>query len=200
MVTIDAMGCQTEIAEKIVDQVADYMLAVKGNQGVLAEDVANLFVGFDRTQWRDIRHEYTKTVNKDHARLEIRECWVVAEPEYLTYVWRSGEWKGLPSLVRLVSQRQINGQTSIATRYFITSLLPTAKQAVASCRDHRTRNVAFHQNLNRVHKDHAPQNPAVLQHIALNLIKHETSSRAGVKTKHLRAGWDDPYFLKILTA
>ena len=208
VVTIDAIGCQTEIAQKIVDQQADYMLAVKGNQGTLFEDIVDLFAGFEQAHWQDVRHDYFKTVNKDHARLEIRECWVVAQPEYLAYLRRFPDWKALHSLVKIVSQRQLNGETSMQTRYFISSLNTSAQRCLAICRDHwRIENdlhwvldVAFAQDLNRVHKDFAPENWAVLQHIALVLVKQERSSRASVKTKRLRAGWDDDYLCTILAS
>jgi len=208
IVTIDAMGCQTEIATKIVQQEADYMLAVKGNQGTLAEDIAELFTGFEQDRWHQVNYDYHKTVNKDHARLEIRHCWVVSNPEYLTYLRRFADWPHLHSLVKIVSQRQLNGKTTTATRYFISSLLPTAQRALAVCRDHwQIENglhwildVTFGQDYNRVHKDHAPENLAVLQHIALNLVKQEKSTRSSVKTKRLRAGWDNAYLWKILSA
>jgi predicted transposase YbfD/YdcC len=206
IVTIDAMGCQTDIAEKIVKQGANYMLAVKGNQDTLSEDIHDLFAGFEHDHWQAVLHDYSKTVNKDHGRLEIRECWVVSQPEYLTYLRRYLDWKDLHSLVKVVSQRRLNGKTTIKTRYFISSLTPTAQQALAACRDHWqiendlhwVLDVAFAQDHNRVHKDHAPENLAVLQHIALNLLKQERSTRSSVKTRRLRAGWDDTYLWKIL--
>lgn len=206
VVTIDAMGCQTEIAEKIISQQADYLLAVKGNQGTLAEDIADLFAGFEQAQWQGVAHDYHKTVNKDHARLEIRECWVVSQSDYLTYLRRYGDWKDLRSLVKITAQRQFNGKTTTQTRYFISSLIPTAQRALGICRDHWqienelhwVLDIAFNQDHNRVHKDHAPENLAVLQHIALNLVKQEKSSRSSVKTKRLRAGWDDTYLSKVL--
>jgi predicted transposase YbfD/YdcC len=207
IVTIDAMGCQTEIAEKIISQQADYMLAVKGNQGTLSQDISDLFEGFEQTHWQDVVHDYFRTVNKDHARLEIRECWVVSEPQYLTYLRRYLDWKDLHSLVKVVSQRQLNGKMTSKARYFISSLTATAQQALAICRDHWhiendlhwVLDVAFAQDHNRVHKDHAPENLAVLQHIALNLLKQECSTRSSVKTKRLRAGWDDNYLWKVLS-
>jgi predicted transposase YbfD/YdcC len=208
VVTIDAMGCQTDIAEKIVSQQADYMLAVKGNQGTLAEDITDLFAGFDEAHWQAVTHDYHKTVNKDHGRLEQRECWVVSQPEHLAYLRRSADWQGLRSLVRVVSQRQLNGQTTTKTRYFISSLNTTAQRCLAICRDHWhienslhwLLDVTFDQDHNRGHKDHAPENWAVLQHMALVLIKQEKSSRSSVKTKRLRAGWDNAYLWKVLSA
>ena len=208
VVTIDALGCQTEIAEKIVKAQADYVLAVKGNQGTLSEDIDDLFAGFEQAHWQDVSHDYYKSANKDHARLEIRECWVVSEPHYLAYLRRFPDWKDLRSLIKVVSQRQLNGQTTTKTRYFISSLNTTARRCLAICRDHWhienslhwVLDVAFDQDHNRVHKDHAPQNLAVLQHIALILVKQENSTRASVKTKRLRAGWDNSYLWKILSA
>lgn len=208
VVTIDAIGCQTQIAEKIVDQQADYLLAVKGNQGTLSEDIADLFVGFEQARWQDVSHDYFKTVNKDHGRLEIRECWVVSNPEYLAYVRRAPDWKALHSLIKIVSQRHLNGKTTSQTRYFISSLNASAQRCLAVCRDHWliendlhwVLDVAFDQDHNRVHKDYAPENWAVLQHIALVLVKQERSSRASVKTKRLRAGWDDHYLSTILAS
>jgi predicted transposase YbfD/YdcC len=207
VVTIDAIGCQTEIAAKIIAHEADYMLAVKGNQGTLAEDVTDLFDGFEQAHWHDVTHDYSKTVNKDHARLEVRECWVVSGTEYLSYLRRFADWKNLNSLVKVVAHRQVNGKTTTATRCFISSLTPTAQRALAICRDHWhienslhwILDVAFDQDHNRVHKDHAPANLAVLQHIALNLVKQEISTRASVKTKRLRAGWDNAYLWKVLS-
>jgi len=208
VVSIDAIGCQTEIAEKIIQQQADYMLAVKGNQGTLSEDMADLFAGFEQAHWQDVSHDYFKTVNKDHGRLEIRECWVVSKREYLAYIRRSPDWKDLHTLVKIVSQRQLNGKTSTQTRYFISSLNASAQRCLAICRDHWqiendlhwVLDVAFAQDHNRVHKDFAPQNWAVLQHIALILVKQERSSRASVKTKRLRAGWDNDYLSTILAS
>jgi len=109
--------------------------------------------------------------------------------------------------VKVVAHRQLNGKTTTTTRYFISSLTPTAQRALAICRDHwQIENdlhwildVAFNQDHNRVHKDHAPQNLAVLQHIALNLVKQEKSTRASVKTKRLRAGWDNAYLWQLLS-
>jgi predicted transposase YbfD/YdcC len=207
VVTIDAMGCQTEIAEKIVSQHADYMLAVKGNQGTLSEDIADLFAGFEQARWQDVFYDYHQTTNKDHGRLEIRQCWVVSHSDYLTYLRRYPDWKDLRSLVKVVSQRQLNGKITTKTRYFISSLKPTAQRALAICRDHWhiendlhwVLDVAFAQDHNRSHKDHAPENLAVLQHIAINLVKHEQSTHASVKTKRLRAGWDNAYLWKILS-
>jgi predicted transposase YbfD/YdcC len=183
------------------------MLAVKGNQGTLAEDITDLFAGFEQADWHGVNHDYYKTVNKDHARLEIRECWLVSEADYLTYLRRFPEWKALRSLVKVVSRRQLNGDTTIKTRYFISSPTTTAQRCLAICRNHwQIENdlhwlldVTFAQDRNRAHKDRVPENLAVLQHMALNLLKQENSTHASIKTKRLRAGWDNAYLWKILS-
>ena len=133
---------------------------------------------------------------------------MICRPEYLTYLRRYPDWNSPYSLVKVVCQRHLNGKTTPKTRYFISSLTPTAPQALAICRDHwHIENdlhwfldIAFNQDHNRVHKDHALENRAALPHIALNLVKQEQSSRSSIKTKRLRAGWDDAYLLKILRA
>jgi hypothetical protein len=133
---------------------------------------------------------------------------VVSLPDYLTYLTRFADFKNIHSLVKIVSRRLLNGKTTTKTRYFISSHTPTAQRAFAICSHHWyiendlhwVLDIAFKQDHNHVHKDHAPQNLAVLQHIALNLLKQERSSRSSMKTKRLRAGWDDHYLLKILHA
>lgn len=134
--TIDAMGCQTELAEKIISQHADSMLAVKGKQGTLAEDIADLLAGFEPAAGHEVNHDYYKTVNKGHARLDSRECGAVSQPDSLTYLRRFPEWTARRSLGKVVSQRQLNGKTTTKTRYFIPSLTATAQRCLAICRDH----------------------------------------------------------------
>lgn len=206
IVTLDAMGCQTEIAQKILEREADYVLAVKRNQGKLYEDIVDLFAGFEECDFHEVEYDYTETVNKDHGRLEIRRCWVVTHPDYLAYLRRHHVWPQLKSLVRIVAERRLNGTVVVKTRYFISSLAPSAQRLLQLCRDHWhienklhwVLDVAFNEDHNRAHKDHAPQNLAVLRHIALNLLKHETSARVGMKAKRLKAGWDNAYLLRVL--
>lgn len=206
IVTIDAMGCQTEIAQKIIAREADYVLAVKRNQGTLYADLAELFAGFEECRFHDVESDYHETVNKDHGRLEIRRCWVVTHPDYLAYLRRYQAWPQLNSLVRIISERRINGEVTIKTRYFISSLKANAPRLLQVCRDHWhiendlhwVLDIAFNEDHNRVHKDNAPQNLAVLHHIALNLLKQERTARIGMKAKRLKAGWDKDYLLKVL--
>ncbi len=202
VVTIDAIGCQTEIAETILDQGADYVLAVKDNQATLREDVQAAFEHTGRFNQPD----YHKTVNKGHGRIEIREWWAISDPDILAHINDYKLWKGLHSLVKLTSERHLDGQISRETRYFISSLPPDAQRLLHAIRAHWqienglhwVLDMAFREDESHVRKDHAPQNLAILRHIALNLLKQETSLKVGVKAKRLRAGWDEQYLLKVL--
>jgi predicted transposase YbfD/YdcC len=203
IVTIDAIGCQTEIAQAIISQNADYVLALKTNQERLFEDTVAAF----EPTLPAIPIDYHKSITKGHGRIEIRECWTLSDPDILNYINSYKHWPGLHSLVKVVSTRRVNGQSSQATRYFITSLPPSASQLLAAVRAHWqienalhwVLDLAFRQDANRSRKDHAPQNLAILLHIALNLLKQEPSLKVGVKAKRLRAGWDQSYLLKVLS-
>ena len=202
VVTMDAIGCQTEIAETIMGQGADYVLAVKDNQATLRDDVQ---AAFEHKRLFN-RPDHHKTVNKGHGRIEIRECWAISDPDILAHINDYKLWKGLHSLVKLTSERHVDGQISRKTRYFISSLPADAQRLLHSVRAHWqienglhwVLDMAFREDESRVRKDHAPQNLAVLRHIALSLLKQETSLKVGIKAKRLRAGWDEQYLLKVL--
>ena len=208
IVTIDALGCQTEIADTIVQRGADYVLAVKENQGRLYQDVRDLFLGADEVSFRQVPHDYAREVTKDHGRLEIRDCWVLSEPEYLEYVHRGEAWKNLRSVVRICTEVR-HEQTTLSreTRYFISSLAGSAQAMIDAVRGHWgienglhwVLDVTFREDDSRVRKDHAPENLAVLRHIALNVLNQARSGKDSIKTMRLRAGWDETYLAKLLT-
>ena len=136
IVTIDAIGCQTKIAEQIVKQEADYLLAVKENQGKLYQDLHDLFAGYLEANFPQVPHDYAREVEKDHGRLEIRECWTVADPDSLAFVRQCGQWPQLQTLIMLRAERQVNGKRSVDTRYYISSLENDARLALHSARAH----------------------------------------------------------------
>ncbi|NJR51819.1 MAG: ISAs1 family transposase [Leptolyngbyaceae cyanobacterium CSU_1_3] len=205
IVTIDAMGTQKEIAAAIIDQGADYILALKGNQSGLFEDVQWLFEQAQSTQFRQVVHDFAQTLDKGHGRIELRRCWTLSDAE-LDYLIQKPQWKGLQTVVMLQSERRIKGQTRTETRYYISSLAPDAAKIAAAIRTHWTvenhlhwtLDVAFDEDACRIRKDHAPQNFSLLRQIALNLLGQDKSTKAGIAAKRKKAGWDDAYLLAIL--
>lgn len=206
IVTIDAIGTQTEIAGTIVAGGGDYLLAVKENQGHLFEDIQCLFEVDVAQGIEQAQHSYAKTVNKGHGRIETRECWATDQQEYLSLVRKRQQWKSLKSIVRIVAQRQIGGTIEVQTRYFISSLPADAKTILKAKRSHwKIENqvhwvldIAFREDERRVRKDHAAENLAVLRHMALNLLKNEKTAKGGIHAKRLQAGWNNVYLLAIL--
>lgn len=122
IVTIDAMGCQREIAETIVAQDANYALALKGNQGQLHQDVVEMFAYFEKIEFAQIEHDYHKTVHKAHGRIEIRECWTFNPYEWSSCFRTLDKWKGLQTVTMVCAQRQIGDKVTLETRYAISSL------------------------------------------------------------------------------
>jgi len=206
IITIDAIGTQTKIAKTIVDREGDYLLAVKENQGNLYEDIHDLFEDDQKHNFENAPYNYAKTVNKDHGRIEIRQCWAISDAEYLAAIRNWERWHGLKSLAMIVSERRIGEESEVQTHYFITSLENNAGKILNAKRSHWgvenslhwVLDIAFNEDHSRVRKDNAPQNFAVLRHMALNLLKQEHSAKVGIKGKRLKCGWDTDYLLKVL--
>lgn len=207
IVTIDAMGCQREIVQRIVEQEADYVLALKENQGHLLEDVRGYFEHAHRVEFQRIASDSHQTVNKGHGRIEIRRCWVILDPEYISTIRDVETWAGLRSVAQVECERRIGEQVTCETRYFISSLEGDARELLQAVRSHwQVENslhwvldIAFREDECRVRKDQAPENLAVLRQIALNLLKQDKTLKVGIKAKRLRAGWDENYLLKVLS-
>lgn len=204
IITIDAIGCQTDIVEVITAQQADYVIAAKDNQGTLHSDIEAAFATETAQQAADSH----RTVGKDHGRIEIRECWASDAPDMIAYINDYKVWKGLQSIVRLHSERHFPqmGRVEQETRYFISSLPANAKHLLATVRTHwQVENslhwvldMAFREDESRVRKDHAPENFAVIRQFALNLLKREKMLTVGISAKRKRAGWDETYLATVL--
>jgi predicted transposase YbfD/YdcC len=208
IVTIDAMGTQTEIAQAIVDAHAGYVLSVKENQGRLFEDIAYLFAVDQAQNFKYAALDYAKTTDSGHGRIDIRECWSTSNPEYLKMIRNMENWAGLQSIAMVISTRIIGEEQTKFVRYYITTLSSDAKRILHVVRRHWAienelhwvLDVAMDEDHNRVHKDQAPENMAVLRHIALNLLKQEKTAKGGVHAKQLQAAWNNDYLCKILAA
>jgi predicted transposase YbfD/YdcC len=206
IVTTDAIGCQTAIAEKVIENDADYVLVVKKNQELLFKTLCGLFNDAQEMHWVDC--DYCRTVNKDHGRIEVRECWTTSDPEYLQYIGLLADWKGLQSIAMIKAERRVGEEKSVKRRYFISSLESNAQKLLHAARTyweienkvHWVLDLAFREDECRVRKGNGAQNFAVLRHIALNLLRHESTSKLSIRAKRLKAGWDHEYLLKVLTA
>ena len=207
IVTIDALGCQTAIADTIVVRGGDYVLAVKGNQDGLYREVQDLFADAESLGFKQVLHDQCKQTDKGHGRLEIRRCWTLADPDYLTCIKRQAEWPNLRTLIKVQAERRTSAGTTVETRYFISSLPNDAHLALRAVRGHWNienqlhwvLDISFREDDCRLRKGHGAENFAVLRHIALNLLRQETSETMGVKNRRLRAAWDEDYLLKVLS-
>lgn len=206
IVTIDAIGTQTKIAKTIIAQGGDYILNVKENQGHLYEDIHDLFEDDRAYNFKDAPYSYAKTVDKDHGRIEIRQCWTISDPEYLANIRDLKHWDGVKTLAMTISERRIGDKVETQDRYFISSLDSQADKFLQAKRSHWgienslhwVLDIAFNEDHSRVRKDNAPQNFAILRHMALNLLKQEQTVKAGIKAKRLKCGWDADYLLMVL--
>ena len=198
VVSIDAMGCQRAIAEKIVAKKADYILAVKENQQLLLDDIKDSFQML-------AADAVAEQIDCGHGRVETRRCSVLGD---LTLLDTSDGWKGLRSLVRIEATRflKASGKTEQETRYYISSLPPDAARLNQLVRQHWgienklhwVLDVAFGEDLSRKRAGNAAQNFSLLNRIALNLLKRDKTCKLGIHGKRLAAAWDHPYLLRLL--
>lgn len=207
IVTIDAMGCNKDIAAKIVDQDADYVLALKQNQANLYDDVKLLFEDLQESGFSAYEYDHEQTIDKGHGRLEIRDCWAISDPDILRYLRGAAEWKKLASVVKVQAERRSAGKSTTVTRYYLSSLAGDASRLLGATRSHWgienglhwVLDMAFREDDSRVRKGHGAQNLATLRRIAVGLLKQDKTTKAGIKAKRLRAGWDNDYLLSLLS-
>jgi len=203
VVTIDAMGCQQGITQKVVQGGADYVLAVKDNQPGLCEALRELFAAHDARGLKTVRFGEHTEIGKDHGRIETRRCVVSKDIQWLAQRER---WCGVRSVAMIESTRQIGEQSSTERRYFISSLRVDAKRLGEAIRAHWgiensmhwVLDVAFGEDQCRARVKNAAQNFAILRRIVINLLRADPSTKVGAKTKRLKASADDRYRAHIL--
>jgi len=208
IISIDAIGTQKEIVSTILEQGGDYLLAVKQNQGDLYNQIKFTYNVDCDNEFKDAPYDYGKTVNKDHGRIEIRECWVTTDPEYLNFIDPDGSWQKLRSLVIIKATRKKAEKTSSQIRYFISSVDAGAKQMMQFVRQHWevenklhwSLDVTFREDDSRVRSGHAPENLALIRKMALNLLRRNKTKKCGAKTKRMLCAIDNNFLLEILNS
>jgi predicted transposase YbfD/YdcC len=210
VVTIDAMGCQRDIAQKVIDKKADYILALKGNQGTLREDVEVFAAEQKANGFKDTKISQHKTVDADHGRIETRTYTVIHE---IAWLQDNHQWPGLKSVVMLESERETPAtakdpaKIERETRFYITSLVWLAGQIAPAIRSHWMvenglhwlMDMMFRDDECRVRTNHAPANFTTIKHMALNLIRLKSSGKKdSLRVRRFVASWDDDYLASLV--
>lgn len=202
IVTIDAMGCQTAIAEQIIDQGGDYSFGLKGNQESLHEAVEDYFAVAKAADFKAVNYDYTEEIDKGHGRLEIRRYWIC---EDLTTLPKPERWKGLRSIGMVEREMIIRGKTTWEQRFFINSFEANAKTFAYAVRSHWGIENSLHWRLDvvmreddcRIRQGNAPAIFAMLRHLTLNLFQAE-SSKISLPRKRMKAALNDGYRAKVI--
>jgi predicted transposase YbfD/YdcC len=206
IVTVDALNCQKAIAQTIIDQQADYVFALKANHPQLRQEVMDWFDWARDRDFRDVTHSFHQTVNKEHGRIEIRRCWAIHDPLAFESLAYYEGWAALQSVVMVQRERRSATEQQTETVYYLSSLPADARRLLAAIRAHWSVENSFHWTLfvifgedaSQVRLDDAPENLAVIRHIALNLLKRHPA-KLSLKRKRFRAALDDTFLLELLT-
>ena len=203
IITIDAMGCQRDIAQKVIDKKADYVLALKGNQSGLREDV-ELFATEQKAKgFADTTVSRDTTIDGDHGRIETRTTTVIHDVGWLQ---ERHAWPGLKAVVMVESSREISGKTETETRFYITSLIMVAALLGPVVRSHWAIENSLHWVLDMVFRDdecrvrteHAPANFTTIKHMAHNLLRR-VPGKNSLRSRRKAAGWDDDFLASLIT-
>ena len=209
VITIDAMGTQKKIAEQIIKQEADYVLALKDNQKTLCQDTVLLFdelisdINPEEKELLKQQKRYHRTLDNSHGRMEIREYYVIHDIEYIK---QNHHFKGLSCLGMCVSRRQVGDKTTVNYHYDICSIEHCTAEAYAQYKRghwsvenglHWVLDVAFREDLSRIRKGSGAENVSVFRHLATSLLKQEPS-KLGIAAKRKKCGWDKTFLFKVL--
>jgi predicted transposase YbfD/YdcC len=204
IVTIDAMGCQRDIAQKILDKKADYVLALKGNQGSLREDVEIFVAEQQAVGFKDCDISQDRTIDGDHDRIETRITTVIHDVGWLQ---ERHNWPGMKAVVMVESSREISGKIEQETRFYLTSLVMLAYLIGPAIRSHWAIENSLHWVMDmlfrddecRVRTNHAPANFTTIKHMAHNLLR-KASGKTSLRSRRKAAGWDDDFLASLVTA
>ena len=209
VVTLDAAGCHADVARQIVDAEADYVLALKGNQQTLHDDVMSLF---ERTEHDDALRRVLRPLLREvqqtdggHGRVEVRRCRTLDVSE--TGLLDAPDWPGLRSVAEVESTRYVGESVSVERRYYVSSLTPDPARLLEVVRSHWevenrvhwVLDVTFSEDASRVRLGHGAANLGAVRRLSLNALRLETSVKGSIATRRLQAGWDEGYLEKVLT-
>jgi len=206
IITIDAMGAQTEIAKTIVAAGAEYVLALKENQETLYNNVELYFNEEILTKTKKELKEkevYHKTLEKDHGRIEKREYYMVKDVSWIDQI---GRWEKLAAIGMVVCERTLQETTSVFTRFYIMSDIHNVQEFATAVREHWgienglhwCLDMGFREDESRARKDHSAENLNVIRHMCMGMLKKETTLKRGIEAKRLRCGWNEEYLEKVL--
>lgn len=206
IVTIDAMGCQKDIAQTIRDRKADYILRVKDNQSHLKQDIEDWFAYGDKQHYAGMQMDYHQTVHKTSGRVEIRECWMITDPVAFEYIRHYEGWADLNSIIRVRRERRDGQKITHEIAYYISSLTTSASRIVDATQHHWAiensfhwvLDVTFNEDASRIRIGESAENMGVLRTLALNILKRDPS-KSSLKQKRFRAALDNAFLLKLLS-
>lgn len=202
-ITIDAVGCQKKVVQTIREEGGDYLIALKANQGTLHAEAENFFRQAMQVEPSESGCDYAMTEEKSRGRMEKREAWMTQD---LTWLPQKKDWLDLKSLVCVRSSRTIEGKTSTEIRVFISSLEEDASRGLQTVRAHWSIENKLHWQLDvsygeddaKTRKDNGPENLSIIRRCTMNLLKADTKTKAGIKNRRAKAGWDRRYLLSLL--
>jgi predicted transposase YbfD/YdcC len=202
-ITIDAMGCQKEIAEKIIDNEANYILALKGNQGSLKGDISLFLQDAIKTDFKGIDYDFYSSTEKSHGRIETRKIYVV---DNINWLEGKDHWKSLSSIILVESTREHKNKVTSENRYYISNLLSSARQFAQDIREHWgvenslhwCLDVGFREDRSVSKNAQTGENMSILRRIAFNLFKKDKTSKRSIENKRFRAALNESYLEELL--
>lgn len=203
VITIDAMGCQKEIARKIINKGGDYVLALKGNQESISDEVQNFFEQARAIDFEGVSHSCDHTLNKGHGRVEERNVYASDDLDWLPM---KDDWAGLRSIVMVISRRTIDDCVTEAVRYYLSSLKPNADDLGSAVRTHWgienkvhwVLDVVFNEDDSQVSTGHAAENFSILKRLSINILRLDTDKKTSLRGKRRKAGWNSDYLANLL--